>query len=322
MTINFSTLPAPEIVEELNYEAILSSMVEDLRARDPSYTEILESDPGVKIMEVCAARELIIRQRVNDAFRATLLRFANGADLDNLAAFYNVARLEDEQDPAFRLRTIERIMGSSSAGGAAWYRYHALTASPFVKDANITSPQPGYVQVSVLSSEGQSVTVAEGGDLDSLGVMWGVLRFTGESDASYRERVEAEVLAGGGYGAASPALLELVRGVVDGPTVRPVSDTVTVASAEVLPVDIEARIYLYPETPISIYNGLSSQLSDAFEAQSGMGWDVTESWLISQLHQPGVQRVELVSPSESVVCLDNQAPLLNAISLTFAGRDR
>ena len=34
--IDFSVLPAPQIVEELNYEAILEAMVLELRARDPS----------------------------------------------------------------------------------------------------------------------------------------------------------------------------------------------------------------------------------------------------------------------------------------------
>jgi phage-related baseplate assembly protein len=85
-TIDFSSIPAPIIIEELDYEAILEEMIADLQARDPSYTEILESDPGVKILEVAAARELTLRQRVNDALRATLLRFAIGADMDNLAA--------------------------------------------------------------------------------------------------------------------------------------------------------------------------------------------------------------------------------------------
>lgn len=153
-TLDFSSIPAPEIIEELDYETILQAMITDLQARDPSYTEILESDPGVKILEVAAARELILRQRVNDALQATLLRFSIGADLDNLAAFYGVIRLANEQDEALRLRTIERIMGSSTAGGSAWYRYQALTSSPLVKDAAVSSPAPGEVLINVLSTEG------------------------------------------------------------------------------------------------------------------------------------------------------------------------
>ena len=320
MTINFATLPAPEIVEELNYELILTSMIQDLKARDPSYTEILESDPGVKIMEVCAARELILRQRVNDAVRATLLRFASRGDLDNLAAFYNVARLNGEDDSAFRLRVIDRIRGSSSAGPAEWYRYHAMTVSPAIRDAFVWSPAPGEVEVVILSGEGEEAEVATGTDLDLLGGRWGILRLQGENDASYRERVLAEVAAGGGYGTASPALIEEVNAVVTAPSIRSVTDTVHVASAEVLEVDVTADVWLYADTPISVFNSLQQRLESAFDAIAGLGWDATPSWITAQLHPAGVQRIELYAPAEVVKVTPRQAPRLGAISLNFAGR--
>lgn len=322
MTINFAQLPAPEIVEELNYELILQSMIADLKARDESYTEILESDPGVKILEVCAARELILRQRVNDAVRATLLRYANNGDLDNLAAFYNVQRLDGEVDADFRLRVIERIRGTSAAGPEDWYRYHAMTASTLVKDAYVWSPGPGQVEVVVLSREGEEIDVATGSDLDLLGVSWGITRNTAESDQGYRDRILAEVVAGGGYGAASPVLLDQVDAVMQSAGIRPVTDTVTTVSAEILEVNVTASIYLYPDTPSSVFDSLASRLSDAFDAISGMGWDVTPSWISAQLHPAGVQRVELSAPTATVTVTPRQAPVLGSVSLTLAGRDR
>lgn len=85
--LDFATIPAPTIIEALDFELILQDLIDDLRSRDASYTAILESDPVIKLLEVCAARELILRQRINDALLATLLRYSNGPDLDNLAAF-------------------------------------------------------------------------------------------------------------------------------------------------------------------------------------------------------------------------------------------
>lgn len=277
-TIDFSSLPAPEIIEPLDFETILGEMIADLQARDPSYTEILESDPGVKILEVAAARELILRQRMNDALRATLLRYAAGADLDNLAAFYGVTRLEDETDEAVRTRTIERIMGSSTAGGAAWYRSAALSASPLVKDAAVSSPDPGLVLVSILSSQGD--------------------------------------------GTPSSGLLSTVNTAMQSDSVRVITDTLTVAGATINTVPVTAQVYLYPETPIEVFNGLQAGLTAAFTAASGLGWDVTRSWLTAQLHPAGVQRVVLTSPAADVVCSSSQAPALGAITLTMAGRDR
>jgi phage-related baseplate assembly protein len=320
--LDFSSLPDPQIIEELSFEAILAVMVEDLKARDPSYTEILESDPGVKILEVCAARELILRQRINDALRATLLRYANAGDLDNLAAFYNVLRLNGENDDRFRLRTIERSKGSSSAGGAAWYRYHALSVSPLVRDAFVWRSAPGEVEVVILSGEGEAVEEATGESLDQLGVAWGITRADGEADGAYRARVLAEVTEGGGYGAASPELIDAVNAVVQAGSVRPVTDTVATVSAEVLTVDVTASIWLYPDTPDAVFDGLEDRLRSAFDAQSGLGWDLTRSWISAQLHPAGVQRVEVLAPAAELIVTARQAPLLGEVDITLAGRTR
>ena len=91
-------------------------------------------------------------------------------------------------------------MGSSTAGGAAWYRYQALSADERVKDAAVSSPEPGQVSIAILSKEGAQAEVATGENLDQLGVAYGITRNPGEADASYRERILAEVQA-----LASPA---------------------------------------------------------------------------------------------------------------------
>lgn len=277
-TIDFSTIPEPLIIEELDYEAILQAMIADLQSRDPAYTEILESDPGVKILEVAAARELILRQRINDALKATLLRYAIGADLENLGAFYGVNRLQDETDDELRDRTIERIMGSSTAGGRSWYRYQALTASPVIADVNVDSPFPGEVRVSVLSKQGNGIATAE--------------------------------------------LLAAVDAVVQADAVRVITDTVTTVSAQIVTVNVQAQIWLLPEAPATVFTNLEQTLRTAFTAESGLGWDVTLSWLIAKLQQPGVQRVMLQAPTQGVICDANMAPALGTVQLTLMGRDR
>jgi phage-related baseplate assembly protein len=277
-SIDFSSIPAPAIIEELDYETILAAMIADLQSRDPSYSEILESDPGVKILEVAAARELILRQRINDALKATLLRYAAGGDLDNLSAFYGVTRLQGETDDELRERTIERVMGSSTAGGRSWYRFQALTASPLIADVDVDSPFPGQVRVSVLSKEGN--------------------------------------------GTASPALLAAVDAVVQSDAVRVITDTVTTVTAQVVTVNIQAQVWLLPETPATVFDTLEQTLRTAFTAESGLGWDVTLSWLIAKLQQPGVQRVMLQVPTARVICDANMAAALGTVSLTLMGRDR
>ncbi len=49
---------------------------------------IVESDPAYKILEVAAYRELLLRQRVNDASKLYYWPNAKGSDLDHLAALF------------------------------------------------------------------------------------------------------------------------------------------------------------------------------------------------------------------------------------------
>ena len=143
-------LPPPGVVETLDYEAILAALMAEFTARWPAFTAALESEPAKKLLEVAAWRELILRQRVNDAARANLLAFATVSDLDHLAAFYGVVRLDDEDDPGLRQRVQARIAGWSTGGTAPGYRYHALSAHPGIEDAAVASPAPGLVVVSLL----------------------------------------------------------------------------------------------------------------------------------------------------------------------------
>ncbi|MFP3027815.1 MAG: baseplate J/gp47 family protein [Wolbachia sp.] len=141
------------IIEPLNFEEILSRMREELVKRDASFTALVESDPAIKILEVAAWRELLLRERINEAVKSNLLKFATGEDLDNLAEFYGVERENVENDESFRKRIKAKTVGSSTCGSKEYYRYHALSADRRVKDALVESKVPGSVEISILSTE-------------------------------------------------------------------------------------------------------------------------------------------------------------------------
>ncbi|WP_395460372.1 baseplate J/gp47 family protein [Wolbachia endosymbiont (group B) of Myelois circumvoluta] len=141
------------IIEPLNFEEILSRMREELVKRDASFTALVESDPAMKILEVAAWRELLLRQRINESVKSNLLKFATGEDLDNLAEFYGVEREKEEEDERFRKRIKAKIKGWSTCGSKEYYRYYALSADSRVKDALVESPIPGKVQISILSTQ-------------------------------------------------------------------------------------------------------------------------------------------------------------------------
>lgn len=166
--IDLSKLPAPDVVESLNAESIVQEMLADYKSRHPEFSAAVESEPVYKLVELFAYREFLLRQRVNDAARACMLAYAVGSDLENLAALYGVQRkVTDfgdpsalppvpptyETDPALRQRTQLALEGFSVAGPAGAYLFHGLSVDT-VKDIAVTSPVPGDVLVSVLSTAG------------------------------------------------------------------------------------------------------------------------------------------------------------------------
>lgn len=271
---DLSSLPAPSIIEPLSFEAILEELLGDFVARYPDFSALLASDPAFKLLEVAAYRELLLRNRINDAARANLLAFAVGADLDHLAAFYGVERLANESDDALRLRTRQRIVGFANAGGAAHYRYWALSASPAVADVEVDSPEPGRVRVSVLAKDT----------------------------------------------ALSETVLASVRAVVLRDDIRVLTDTVEVVEAELIPVTVTARIWLYPDAPTESFDAIQPAFVAAFSARAGLGDDIVRSWVVSQLQQPGVYKVDLISPAADVTAQAHQAARLTEINLTLMGR--
>ena len=170
--IDLSRLPAPDVIENLDYEALLEAAIVRL---GPDYV-VSEADPAYKVLESAAYRELLLRQRVNDGARSVLLATAKGRDLDNLAALLGVERqvvtpadpdaippveAVYESDERLRLRTQLAPSAISTAGPVSSYRYHALSAGSQVLDVAVASPAPGSVTVTVLSREGNGLADAD-----------------------------------------------------------------------------------------------------------------------------------------------------------------
>ena len=331
MTLNLSSLPDPAIIETLSFQSIFNDLKDDFSTRFSEYTALVESDPAIKLLEVAAQREVILRQRVNDAFKATLLAFAAGADLDQLAAFYGLTRLTDETDATLRERTINRIQGSSTAGGAAWYRYQALTANNGVRDARVTSPAAGEVQVALLSKEKTNLlalgtsTSQLSADMVSLATFYGVSTggstgITNDSQAS--AAIAAVIDAAGPEGTATSQLLAAVDSTMQSSEVRVITDTVATVTANVVSVDVSADVYLYPDTSSSVLDGVEAAIRQAVQDEGGLGWDLTLSWLIKNIHVDGVQRVDMVAPTANQVAADDTAITIGTFSITNQGYDR
>lgn len=161
---DLSSYPPPQAVEELDFETLFAVFKADMVSRMPEIAPLmeLESEPATKLGQVHSYVEMLVRARINDAIRANLLAYAAGADLDHLAAFYDVVRLPGETDEALRRRVILAIQGRSTGGTAPRYRSVALGASVRVADAVVyrvgTDPT---VHVAVYATDNNGVADAE-----------------------------------------------------------------------------------------------------------------------------------------------------------------
>lgn len=291
--VDLSQLPPPDVVEQFTFEQILAQMVEDLQMRDPAFTAIVESDPAMKILEVCAYRETLVRQRTNEASRAVMLAYARGTDLDHIAANYVLQRLvldpgdptalppilpTYESDTAFRRRIQLSPEGYTTAGSRGSYVFHALSASALVKDAQAVSPNPGMVTVYVLSQDGD--------------------------------------------GEASVDLIDAVAAALNADTVRPMTDLVTVQSVSVMQyrVDAELTVFAGPDAEVIRQTAYAAAAAYA-EEQHRVGRDITRSGLFAALHQRGVQNVKLIEPAGDMIVGDGEAAFCTEIAVIVVGVD-
>src|SRR5690606_8591102 len=161
MSIDISKIPAPNIVEELSISALLDEMLTELQARMPGIN-LHPADPAYKVLEVAAYFRFLDRQKANERTLSVFLAYATASELDHIGiTYYGVERQETEADDAYRRRLLMSYDSYSTAGSKNSYIYHALSASPTIKDATATSRAASEVLVTVLSSNGNGAATQQ-----------------------------------------------------------------------------------------------------------------------------------------------------------------
>ncbi|MGR3501609.1 baseplate assembly protein [Pseudaestuariivita sp.] len=294
--IDLSKLPPPQVVETVSFDVLFDEMKADAIAVMPELAPFLEleSEPTTQLLRVCAYRRMLDRLEFNDGARASMLALSTGSDLDQLAAFWGVARQTiqeaddsvippieavQESDEAFRRRVQLSLEGHSTAGPKGSYLFWALSASGQVRDVNVESPAPGEVLVTILSHKAN-----------------------GEPSAEVIAAVEAQLTH---------------------EDVRPLTDLVTVQGVTITTFDVEAVLTLY-EGPdeATVLAAAEAALDIYLSDRHLIGHDVTRSGLHAALHQPGVQNVDLISPVADLVVDGSHAAYCAAGSrtVTVGGR--
>ncbi|MBU6140453.1 MAG: baseplate J/gp47 family protein [Proteobacteria bacterium] len=272
--IDLSKLPAPKVIESLSYEEIFQDILSDFLEKNPTYSTLFESDPAMIMLEVCAYRELLLRNRINEAAKATMLAYATGSDLENLGAPLGVQKLEGESDDQLRQRIQLAPEAFTNAGSVGAYTFHALSASSNIKSVSVKSPNPGEVLVTILSKTGNGV--------------------------------------------ASEELIDAVLEKLSEEDVRPLTDQVSVQSAEIVNYSVEAVITVYSGPSSAVVETEARAALDKFlDERHAIEKLVAVSGIYDALHVDGVKKVQLVHPTSDVATTDEQAAYCTSINISI-----
>lgn len=296
--IDLSQLPVPDIVETIDFETLLAARKARFVSLYPvdeqaevAATLELESEPIVKTLQENAYREVVLRQRVNDAARAVMLAYAENGDLEHLAALFDLSRLTItpadptngvaavmESDTDLRYRTQLAPQSLSVAGPESAYIKHARDADGRVLDASAVSPAPCEVVVTVLSREGDG-SVADDSDL-----------------------------------------LATVRAALSSDDVRPLTDLVTVQGAEITRYSVDATLIFFAGPDRSVALAQAQKAMQKYTSDMHrLGMEITLDGIYAAARQPGVQKVILRGPLADIPSNKQQAPYCESINLLDGG---
>lgn len=274
-----ASLPAPKVIEELDYETILAARKIELVARmiaggiDYS-VEMLDTDPAIIQLQEAAFREVQLRARGNDVARARYRLFATDGDLDHLAEFYGVRRLDGELDDRLNSRITLAQQGSSVAGPEPRFALLAMSASIRVADVKVWREDVlPIIHVSVLSTDNNGV--------------------------------------------ADPELLALVRSAVTSEGARPMSaGTIIVEAGVKRLVNVAATVRLLTGTAEALLDTLEARLPSAWAAVADGGRDLTRDWIKAQIVVPGVYGATITSPQADEIAGAREWLRIGTVALT------
>jgi len=227
--------------------------------------------------------------------RIAIVGSRQGADLEQLGALFGVSRnlitpanplafppvaAVFETDASLRKRIQLSLEGFSTAGPRGAYVFHALSI-PQVKDVSVLGP---------------------------------------DDDETIQPGQVKVYIVGIQPGAVSSDLITAVQAKLSSDDVRPLTDKVNVAGAEIVRYKVDAVIYTFPGPDSSIVMKEARTRLDAYVDETRrIGREVTLSGIYAALHVDGVERVRLISPVADVAVTRTQASYCDEISIEAGG---
>ena len=299
--IDLKNLPVPKVVQALDYETLLANRKAkfiELQQTDNERQHWqarlqLESEPVLKLLQENAYLELLLRSQINESAKAVMLAYATGSDLDQLGALFGVQRL--------------------------LIRAEDLTVNPPVT-AEYEDDERFRSRIQ-MSLEGLTTAGSRGSyEFHTLSTSSNIKDVNVASPTP--GTVKVTLLSTEGQGSADVELINAVKAKLNAEHIRPLTDTVQVESAVILPYQIQAVLTLYPSVlETVVLENVNQAINRYVKKQHLLGVDITRSGVFAALHQEGVQNVQLNQPLADIVVQPHQAAYCTSVSVTVGGRN-
>ncbi|MRN37205.1 baseplate protein [Neisseria sp. N95_16] len=278
--IDLTRLPAPDAIEQLDFETIFARKKKQLIELCPDSikpaiekTLELESEPLTIDLQQQAYSEMLIRHRINEATKAGFLALATGTDLDHIGAGRGIARKIiqsadetqtpprpeiKESDAEYRKRIQMHHEKLAAAGPRAAYIAHSLDVDD-VADANPVRAAAGIVCVYIKSYSNDGIP--------------------------------------------SAALLSKVKNYLSAEDRRPLCDTVEVkaARAKKITIEYETEFEDGPDKAL-VKEQQRRDLEEVLADNAGLSASLARSKIIGALDTIGTKRINLRQPAADIVC--------------------
>lgn len=303
-TVDFTQLPVPNLIQELDYERILNERKEKFislyeSSEQEAWRNILnrESDPVVKILQENAYLELFYKNKCNADARSLLLAYAEGSDLDHLALTeYGLIRLIitpadnsvvpplpaiSESDERLKERCLLQFDGMNTAGSSNAYKFFTLSSDGRVDGIKVYSHIDTPYLLDIIISQVDSQT-----------------------------------------GESTQELIDIVQHALDPEHVRPVCDRPIVKSSIAAPYQISARLFVGKNAEDSLLlEAANIRIANYIQKARKNGQSIRLSALYAALHIDGINRVIIDAPAADIEIDTYHHPHCTATNITIGGTE-
>lgn len=317
---DISQLSAPQVLRPLDYEALLTARKQAVNAELPlvfvagqpalkpatliqteteTYWKVpydqeaglyyldLPADPATRLIEADTYRELLLQHQINQAAKDLLIAYATGANLDHLAANYGVTRLSIHPASGHHPAVLET--------DAALRKRTLLAIENYARGGSM-----GWYLFNTLSASGlvKDAAVISPNPCE----------------------IVISVLSHELDGSATPELLATVEDYIHSRYTRVLGDLITVQSAEILHYDLAAEIVYYPgPSSAAVKTAIERAWLNYRNQSERIGHGVHRSAIDAALHQPGVYRASIQTPTNLPLAVGAmQAPYCDSLTLVEA----